>query len=142
MNILTRDFGEVEITEEDIITFDEKIYGFEEYSKFIMLYDDEFNGEYVWLQSIEESNLCFIMANPALIPDYKPNFLPEAEKILGEGNYEYWVMMVVAENIKDSTVNLKSPVIINLDTKKAMQLILEDSLPIRYNLFKAEKEDK
>lgn len=142
MKILTRDFGEIETTEEGIITFDEKIYGFEEYSTFIMLYDNEFNGEYVWLQSTEEPSLCFIMANPALIPNYKPNFIPEAEKFLGKGNYEYWVMMVVAENIKDSTVNLKSPVIINLDTKKAMQLILEETLPVKYSLFKTEKEDK
>lgn len=142
MNILTRDFGEIETTEEGIITFDEKIYGFEEYSTFVMLYDDEFNGEYVWLQSTEEPSLCFIMANPVLIPDYKPNYIPEAEKLLGKGNYEYWVMMVVAENIKDSTVNLKSPVIINLDTKKAMQLILEETLPVKYRLFKTEKEDK
>ena len=32
MKILTRDFGEVEINEEDIFTFDEKIFGFEEYT--------------------------------------------------------------------------------------------------------------
>lgn len=142
MNILTRDFGEVEITKDDIITFDEKIYGFEEYSNFIMLYDDDFNGEYVWLQSTEESGLCFILANPALIANYNPNFKLAAEKALGKGNYEYWLMMVVAENIGDSTVNLKSPVIINLDNKKAMQLILEENLPVKYNLFQAEKEDK
>ncbi len=142
MNILTRDFGEIETTEEGIITFDEKIYGFEEYSTFVMLYDNEFNGEYVWLQSTEEPSLCFIMANPALIPNYKPDFISEAEKFLGKGNYEYWVMMVVAENIKDSTVNLKSPVIINLDTKKAMQLILEENFPVKYSLFKTGKEDK
>lgn len=142
MNILTRDFGEVEISKEDIITFDEKIYGFEEYSDFIMLYDDDFNGEYVWLQSTEEPSLCFIVANPALISNYNPDFKAAAEKALGKGKYEYWLMMVVAENIKDSTVNLKSPVIINLDTKKAMQLILEEKLPVRYNLFQTVKEDK
>ncbi|MGN0613884.1 MAG: flagellar assembly protein FliW [Porcipelethomonas sp.] len=142
MKIQTRDFGEVEITKNDIITFEEKIFGFEEYSNFIMLYDDELNGEYVWLQSTEEPGLCFIAANPALVPDYKPDFKKEAEKVLGKGTYEYWIMMVVTENIKDSTVNLKSPVIINLDTHKAMQLILEERFPVRYNLFQPEKEDE
>ncbi len=142
MKINTRDFGEVEISENDIITFDEKIYGFEDYSDFIMLYDDEFNGEYVWLQSVQESELCFIMANPTLIDDYNPEFEKEAEKFLGKGELEYWLMMVVRDNIKDSTVNLKSPVIINLDTRKAMQLILEDSYPVRHYLFKKEGEDK
>lgn len=142
MNIQTRDFGEVEITENDIITFDEKIFGFEDYSDFIMLYDDEFNCEYVWLQSVEEPELCFIMANPALVADYKPDFRSYAEKTLGKGNFEYWVMMVVNEDIKNSTVNLKSPVIINLDNHNAMQLILEEDYPVKYYLFQQKKEEK
>lgn len=142
MNIQTRDFGEIEITENDIITFDEKIYGFEEYSNFVMLYDDEFNGEYVWLQSTEEPGLCFIMANPVLVSDYKPNYQKEAEKFLGKGNLEHWLMMVVKEDIKESTVNLKSPVIINPDNHKAMQLILEETYPVKYYLFQDEKGDK
>ena len=141
MKVLTRDFGEVEVNEEDIFTFEEKIYGFEEYSDFIMIYDDDFNGEYVWLQSTEDPDLCFIIANPALIPDYKPDFKKEAVSVLGQGTFEYWVMMVVKDDIKECTVNLKSPIIINLDTRKGMQLILEDDHPIRYKLFKEGKEN-
>ena len=142
MKIQTRDFGEVEITENDIIKFDEKIYGFEEYSDFIMLYDDDFNCEYVWLQSVEEPELCFIMANPELVPDYKPDYKNEAEKILGKGNFELWMMMVVSDDIKNSTVNLKSPVIINIDNHKAMQLILVENYPVKYYLFRKEKGEK
>ena len=141
MKVLTRDFGEVEVNEEDIFTFEEKIFGFEEYSDFIMIYDDDFNSEYVWLQSTEEPSLCFIIANPALIPDYKPDFKKEAIEFLGTGTYEYWLMMVVKENIQDCTVNLKSPIIINQDTRKGMQLILEQDYPIRYSLFKEGKEN-
>ena len=82
------------------------------------------------------------MANSALIPDYKPDFEKEAEKVLGKGEYEYWLMMVVSENVKDSTVNLKSPVIINLSNNKAMQMIMEDEYPIKYYLFNSGKEKK
>ena len=142
MKINTRDFGEVEITQNDIISFDNKIFGFEEYTDFVMLYDDEFDGEYVWLQSTENSELCFIMANPKLISDYNPEYKAEAVNALGEGNLEHWVMMVVKDDIKESTVNLKSPVIINTDNHKAMQLILEANLPIRHKLFGNIKEDK
>lgn len=142
MKIMTRDFGRVEINEEDIITFEEPIFGFDEYRRYIMVYDDEFNGEYVWLQSVDESQLCFTMANPALVQDYKPDFVKEACKVLGKSEYECWLMMVVSENIKDSTVNLKSPVIINMAERKAMQLILEDEYPVKYYLFKSGKERK
>ncbi len=143
MKILTRDFGEVEINENDIIKFEQKIYGFEDYSDFIILYDDDFNGEFAWLQSVEDSGLCFIIANPALtINDYEPDCLKEANKILGIGNYEYWLTMVVKDNLKESTVNLKSPIVINLDNNKAMQIILEEDYPIRYQLFNVGKEQK
>lgn len=142
MKILTRDFGEVEITENDIITFEEKIFGFEDYSDFIMLYDDDFNGEYAWLQSAEEPSLCFIVANSELtVNDYAPG-CAQAEKVIGKGNYEYWLMMVVKENLKESTVNLKSPVIINVDNHKAMQAILEEEYPVKYRLFDQRKEQK
>lgn len=142
MKVQTRDFGAVDVNKEDFIKFDGRIFGFENYNDYILLYDDEFSGEYVWLQSAEEPDLCFIMANSALIPDYKPDFEKEAEKVLGKGEYEYWLMMVVSENVKDSTVNLKSPVIINLSNNKAMQMIMEDEYPIKYYLFNSGKEKK
>lgn len=143
MKVLTRDFGEVDVTENDIIRFEQKIFGFEEYSDYIILYDDDFNGEYAWLQSAEEPGLCFIIANSSLTVDnYSPDCKNEAEKIIGEGNYEYWLMMVVRENLKESTVNLKSPIVINADNHKAMQIILEENYPLRYQLFNDGKEQK
>ncbi|MCM1227775.1 MAG: flagellar assembly protein FliW [Clostridium sp.] len=144
MEILTRDFGKIEVSENDIINFEEKIFGFEEYSgKYIIIYDDDFNGEYAWLQSADESDLCFIMANSALLSDsYTPKCPKETEKTIGSGNYEYWLIMVVKEDIKESTVNLKSPIIINIDNRKAMQVILEENYPIRYKIFESGKEQE
>lgn len=143
MKVLTRDFGEVEITENDIIRFEQKIFGFEDYSDFIILFDDDFNGEYAWLQSVQDPKVCFIIANSILATgDYSPDCQKEAEKIIGSGDYEYWFIMVVNENVKDSTVNLKSPVVININNRKAMQTILEKDYPIRYQIFNAGKEQK
>ena len=143
MKVLTRDFGEVDINECDIIKFEQPIFGFENFTDFIMLYDNDFHGEYAWLQSTQEPNLCFIIANPLLtLNNYNPNCKNEAEKIIGLGEYEYWLIMVVKDDFRESTVNLKSPVIINLKNNKAMQIILEDDYPIRYQLFEAGKELK
>jgi flagellar assembly factor FliW len=142
MKINTRDFGEVEINKEDIINFEGRIYGFDQYNEFVIIYDDEFNGEYAWLQSVEEPHLCFIIANSALVQTYKPSFEKDAHDVIGSGDYECWLMMVVSEDIKNCTVNLKSPVIINLDNHKAMQLILEDEYPIKFYLFQPGKEKK
>ena len=38
MKIKTRDYGEIDINEDDILTFVEPIFGFEEYKKFVFLF--------------------------------------------------------------------------------------------------------
>ena len=52
----------------------------------------------------------------------------------------------VPEDYKETTVNLKSPIVINMDTKKAAQVILPKNYPYRQPIFKnntneTEKED-
>lgn len=141
MKIMTRDFGEIAVEEQDLITFAAPIFGFEHLTKFAVLMDDTLDGEFVWLQSAEDSSVCFVLASPAkLIPGYAPQLSDEVKQTLGEGTYELWNVMVVAEDFKASTVNLKSPVVFNLSSNTAMQTILEDSFPIRHPLFQAEKE--
>lgn len=141
MKINTRDFGEIEIDEKDIIRFENKIFGFEEYTQFIIIDDDEFNGELAWLQSVEEESLCFIISNPLqTVEGYDPNIDKVAKSALGDGEYEIWVMMVVKDDIYESTVNLKSPLIINLENNQAMQTILEDDYSIKYKLFQNGEE--
>lgn len=141
MNIMTRDFGEIAVEEQDLITFAAPIFGFEQLSRFAVLMDDTLDGEFIWLQSVEDSSVCFVLASPArLIPDYAPQLPAEVEHTLGKGTYELWNVMVVAEDLKASTVNLKSPIVLNLNENKAMQVILEDALPIRHPLFQTQKE--
>ncbi|MFT3951784.1 MAG: flagellar assembly protein FliW [Oscillospiraceae bacterium] len=140
MEIKTRDFGTVEAQESDLLTFKAPIYGFEDYSRFLMLFDDEIGDGYCWLQSAEDAQVCFILANVSAAADfapegYRPVFPPECEKLLGAGEKETWLVMVAAENFEDSTVNLKSPIAVNSAAMTAGQFILEESYPIRYPLF-------
>lgn len=141
MDIATRDFGVMTVEEKDIITFRQPIFGFESLTRFVMLMDDTLNGEFIWLQSVEDSGICFVLANPrSFLPSYAPQLPGEVRKALGDGMLELWLVMVVKQDFKASTVNLKSPIVLNLTENTGMQLILEDELPIRYPLF-AEGEE-
>ena len=40
MKVQTRDFGAVDVNKEDFIKFDGRIFGFEDYNDYILLYDD------------------------------------------------------------------------------------------------------
>jgi len=134
MKILTRDFGEVEVSPEDVITFSTPMFGFEELTKYIFLYAEE-NTNFVWLQSTENPHICFILADPRIaVDEYNPHLAPDVRKQLGEGDYLFWLVVVVAEDFRESTINLKSPVIVNLNTKCGLQTILDEDWPIRQPL--------
>lgn len=134
MQIETRDFGTAEINEKDVITFVKPILGFEEYTKFVMIMDQDIAG-FAWLQSTEEKELCFIIANPALIEDYSPAIDKETLEALGGEYTELWLMAAIKEDVVKTTVNLKSPLLFNMNNFTAVQAVSDDDLPFRFALF-------
>lgn len=142
MKVNTKFFGEIEVSEKDIITFDQPVFGFEDKKRYVFMMDDSLSGEFIWLQCIDDSTLCFVLANPnTLNENYSPTFSEEISSVIGKGTYEMWLVMVVADNFGESTVNLKSPIIVNLDERRAAQMIAEEDYTIRYRLFENVKED-
>ncbi len=144
MKINTKHFGQMEFTEESIITFVSPLYGFDEYSKFVIIENEEVPG-IVWLQSCENEEVCLIMISPQVTTDivkYKKYISEkELEKIGSPSEFECWLVMVVKDTIEESTVNLKSPIVINLENSQAMQVILEEDFPVRCFAFEKKKED-
>ena len=61
MNIITRDFGEIEINEEDIITFTQPVIGFDDYKKFVILHDEDTPKQIAWIQSVEEQAYALLL---------------------------------------------------------------------------------
>lgn len=133
MKCNTRDFGEVEYQEVDIIKFIQPPFGFEEFTDYIMILNEEQPDFISWLQSITNPHLCFILVNTFDI--YKPEIPQEVKETLGEGTMSTFGICVIAEDIRKSTVNLKSPIFINEDKQKAMQAILSENYEIKHLLF-------
>lgn len=157
MLIQTRCFGEMELEDDKILTFDRGIIGLENHKRFAILYDVENidgkegeRSEVSWLQSLDESSLALPVVSPLFVkPDYNPRVEDELLRHIGELTEENLVIlltMTVPENIEDMTVNLMAPIIINADTKKGTQIVVEnDDYPIKYNvyeIFAKNKEDK
>ena len=142
MVINTRDFGEVEILEEEILTFTRCIYGFNGLTKFIRLTDPELVG-IIWLQSVEDASICFILIDLELYGlDYAPVVSPDSAVLLDfeEGNVpKYFAMATFKENIQESYMNLKSPIVVNESKKIALQEIIEEEYPLRFPLYESEE---
>ena len=142
MKIETRDFGEMEIDPEEVVEFISPIYGFESLRRFVLLYDDNI-PPFTWLQSIEEPRVCFIMVDPAIAAkDYAPQLPEDTKKLLQIEKTEDTVwraLTVIPHNFADSTMNLKSPVVINPANKCAAQIILEADYPFKAPLMGEDK---
>ena len=89
MIIKTRDFGEEEISEEVMIDFPNGVYAFEENHRFVLLSPCGENKYPMWLQSVDDQNLCFIVFDPReFVPDYSVELDAETKKLLGGNSTE------------------------------------------------------
>ncbi len=131
MKILTKIFGEIEINEEKVLTFDEGIIGFPDLNRFMLIHDADDDKKTVsWLQSLDEPAFAMPVVDPlAVDPTYNPIVEDELLKSLGEITEEDLIVLVtmtVPRDVKKATVNLKAPFVVNSKNLKACQIILED----------------
>lgn len=140
MILKTRDFGEQNISEDKIIKFPNGLFAFEEDHRFVMLSPLGDNVFPAWLQSVDNENLCFIVFDPEQIAsNYSITADPESLASVESETTDklrYLVLAVVPEDYKNTTVNLKSPIIVNTDKMLAAQTIAAESYPIKFPIFK------
>ncbi|NLU52785.1 MAG: flagellar assembly protein FliW [Clostridiaceae bacterium] len=139
MELKTAQFGVINIGEDELINFPMGIPGFENNKKFVLIGNDP-AALFFWLQSAEDPNLCFVVTDPfSIYPNYyvdvdddDVNFL----EITDSGNVMTLAVVVIPEKIEETRVNLKAPILINVEKKIGKQIIQKDeSLPIRYYLY-------
>ena len=149
MKANTRLFGTIDIEDEKVITLESGMIGFPFLQKFTLIFDEEKEKEaasIMWLQSMDEGEVAFPVMQPNEIkPDYNPTVNDEMLAPLGDLNEENTYVLVTvtaAAEAKEATVNLKAPIVINTDTKKGCQIIVEDDYPVKFNLYQAVQERK
>lgn len=149
MKITTRIFGEVEIDDSRVITFPKGIIGFPEMQKFAMMYDQEQGlGAIHWLQSLDEPAFAMPVMDPLYVKeDYNPQVdddVLEDAKPIGPDSTLVLVTVTVPHDLEKMTVNLRGPIVINTETRKAAQIIIDgDDYPVKfpiYEILKAQKD--
>lgn len=149
MLIQTKYFGDIELGEDKIITFEQGLFGFEQYKKYTILYDVEAGEEHTfsWLQCAECKELALPVVNPlTIVDDYNPLINDELLSGLGDINDDNLVVlltMTVPKDLTKMTSNLKAPIIINADTRQGAQIVVENQdYEIRYNVYDAIQRKK
>ncbi len=135
MKVVTRQFGELEVLEENIIHFPQGIIGFEDYKKFVII-NDEDSEPFRWLISLDKEEFGFPVLNPLLVKEeYLEHFPPKLSKELNSKETLADLFCVVTLKGEDGkmTVNLKGPIIIDYSVKEGKQIILTpEELPVSY----------
>jgi flagellar assembly factor FliW len=149
MLIKTKCFGEIDVAEDMIIEFADGLMGFEELKRYTILYNNEEGkkSSISWLQSVDEPALALPIINPFLVKeDYDPVVEDELLKSLGDINEEnlaVFLVLTVPSDLTKMTANLKAPVLINADTKKGQQVIVENQdYVVKYNAYEVLKKKK
>lgn len=125
----TKYFGEVEYEEGDVLRFPAGIIGFEEEQAFLLLPFEGSGGGMLCLQSVKTPALAFVVLDPFMLkPDYTPELEPAELRQFGvteAGALGFYVLCAVKKPVSASTVNLKCPLVIHLETREARQVIME-----------------
>jgi flagellar assembly factor FliW len=149
MFIKTKIFGDVEISDDKILTFEDGIIGFPDLKHFTLIHDEEKGTDagIRYFQSIEEPAFAMPVMNPLMVcEDYNPQVSEEFLSSLGNITDENIVVLVtvtVPTDLTKMTVNLQGPIIINSDEKKGAQIIVEgNDYPVKFPIYEILKSRK
>jgi flagellar assembly factor FliW len=131
----TRYFGPVEYDEESVLVFPDGLPAFEQEKRFVAI-RQPINEPLVFLQSLEDPKLCFVtLPVLAACPSYRLSMALEDLKALGLaprpqpviGREVLCLTIVCVEESGPPTANLLAPIVVNLATQCARQVIQADS---------------
>ncbi|GKV64865.1 MULTISPECIES: flagellar assembly protein FliW [unclassified Sporosarcina] len=140
MQIQTKFHGNIQIEPTETWHFPKGLPGFEEETEFTLL-PIEGNNAFQVLQSTNQANTAFIVANPYTLTDNysfeidEPTInsleitKPEDVMVLG--------ILSMKQPFDQSTINLQAPLVFQLHNKKAKQMILNDNrFEVRHQIGK------
>ncbi|MCZ8523309.1 MULTISPECIES: flagellar assembly protein FliW [Paenibacillus] len=128
MRIQTLALGEIEYTDNEVITFPQGIPGFEEYTRFIIIGRGE---AFSYLQSLEEERLHFVILNPFDLFQAYEFELHQSDQdelnIQSEEGIEVWSIVTLGEKPEQYTLNLMGPIVVNKVSRLGKQIVLHQS---------------
>jgi flagellar assembly factor FliW len=128
MQLVTRQFGKIEIEESSILQFPGGLPGFANKTRFVVMERAEWKP-LVALQSIDSPDLCFFAAPVGAIDaNYQLRMSSEDASTLALTGEPVSLAILSASEPGRWTANLLAPVVINKEARRAVQAVRSDSL--------------
>ena len=115
MKLLTKPYGEIEVDERQVLTFPNGLLGFEGQRRWALI--DSTQAPFLWLQSLEDPNLAFVLLTPDFFrPDYALDLSEMDRECLANPDDDdllVFAICTIPEDQSRMTANLQGPVVIN-----------------------------
>ena len=140
MTVDTLRFGKVEYDDSDLLIFPRGIPAFENNHQWILAGSDD--SAIRWLQNIEDGSLALPVRS-----DYNARIPDDELKLIGTTDPSELALLIVV-SVPDGapwnmTANLRAPILVNVKTHKAVQVIaLNEEYPIRHMIFPEDVREK
>jgi len=135
MKIHTTRFGSIEIEPDDILFFRNGLLGFEDCRHWVLLADAD-NAAVAWLQSMQHADIAMPVVSPRrFVADYQVRLeTTDVDALQLTSVEQAYVLGVVSRDEETLTLNLRAPLVINLDRRIGCQVVTVDAQPLQYEL--------
>ena len=135
MEIATSRFGTLKIETDSVIRFPFGLLGLEDCREWVLLTDRQ-NDAIAWLQSVDYPEMALAVVSPRrFLPGHQMRVARRelAPLELGEAGIAE-VLAIVGRTERSLTLNLKAPLVINVERRLGHQVIANGDPPLRYEL--------
>lgn len=135
MEIQTTRFGKVTIEADDVLQFPTGILGLESCREWVLLADAQ-NNALGWLQSTTRAEVALAVVSPRrFVPAFQVRVSKsELAPLDLESARQARVLVVVGKNEDSITLNLKAPLVINLERRLGRQVVTNGDNAIQHQL--------
>ena len=135
MDLKTTRFGNFPIDPDDVIRFPQGVIGLEQCKDWVLLADSQ-NDALGWLQCTSHPEIALAVVSPRrFVPEYRVRVyrkeLAPLELIEAK---DAQVLVILGRNGESLTLNLKAPLLINLDRRLGRQVVANGDAAIQHKL--------
>ena len=143
----TAHFGRVNYTADDVVTFAKGLVGFPDLVSFVLIQHGD-DSQFRWMQSTNSGDVAFLVVDPSRFVDgYQPEVPDTLAKSLAldeeTPRLVYTIVSIPPGKPEEMTINLAGPIIINMESGNAQQIVIEDEqYAIKHRVFGSDERDE
>jgi len=132
MDIFTSRFGTLQVLPPDVLTFDNGLIGLRHCRRWVVLADAQ-NDVLGWLQSIDEPEAALGVVSPRrFVADYQLRVSrQDLAPLQLSSTRDAQVVVIVSRHPEGLALNLRAPLVINVEGRRGRQVLAKDPLPVR-----------